>query len=84
MKTIQHLLEKYLNFTPPALARSRAVCKALEERFGTTFTDDMISIRGDSAYVSTNGVIKSEIALHKKELLERVETFGGGALSNLS
>ena len=83
MNAIGKFLERYLNFTPPALVRSRAVSQAIFEKFGVVCSEDAIAIRGDSAFIRADGMLKSEIALHKGELLARIAQLGGGTLADL-
>ena len=83
MNSIQTFLERYLHFTPPALVRSRAVSKAVSEKFHVVCGEEAVAIRGDIAFVRVDPMLKSEIALHKKELLARIKELGGGELADL-
>jgi hypothetical protein len=83
MNGITQFLQRYLNFTPPALVRSRAISKALFEKFGVECKEDWVAVRGDTAFVRVDGMLKSEIALHKTELLARIAELGGGTLADL-
>ena len=83
MVGLQDFLKKYLNFTPPALARSRAVSKAVQELFNIECAEGLVSVRGDTAFIRADGALKSEIALHKQALLSRINELGGGKLLDL-
>jgi hypothetical protein len=83
MDGIGKFLEKYLNFTPPALVRTRAVSKAIFEICNSVCPEDVVTIRGDVAMLRVSGVLKSEILLHKKEILARAKELGAGGLEDL-
>ena len=83
MNSIQSFLEKYLHFTPPSLVRARAVSRAISERFSVACAEDSVDVRGDIAFVRVDPMLKSEIALHKKELLSKIKELGGGGFADL-
>jgi hypothetical protein len=83
MNSIASLLKRYLNFTPPSLVRARAIQKVLLERFGAECSDGDIVVRGDVAHIRVSGSLKSEIAIHKTELLARINELGGGTLADI-
>jgi hypothetical protein len=83
MNPLSKFLERYLHFTPPALLRSRAISRALFEKLGIVCSEDAVAVRGDIAFLRLDGMMKSEITLHKPELLKRIQELGGGALSDL-
>lgn len=83
MNAISTFLERYLHFTPPARVRSRAISMAITEKFNVECSEDAVDLRGDVAFVRIDSMLKSEIALHKKEILIRIKELGGGALADL-
>ena len=80
MNGISGFLKKYLDFTPPEKATARAVAKALEEILHIPFSEKAVSVRNQEAFVSIEGVVKSEIIFRKKEILSRVNELIGGSL----
>jgi len=83
MQGIGNFLKRYLDFTSPTLVRTRAVSKAVGEKFNIECDERLVSVRGDIAFIQMSGALKSEIALHKKALLTRINELGGGSLADL-
>ncbi len=79
MQGIQELLKKFLDFTPPAKTQARAIVRAFKECVDTDLNEEAITIRNGKAYLSVDTILKSEIALHKKELLAKTSTLLGNS-----
>jgi len=74
MQTIGTFLNRYLNFTPPPIAAARAVCAAIQEKVGITLGETQVRVQHGVAYITAPGIIKSEIMLNKKAILESAQS----------
>ncbi len=83
MNGIGGFLKKYLDFTPPEKAVVRATSKVLEELFGIPFNEQIISVRNQNAFISTDATLKSEIVFQKQKILSRVNELTRGALVDI-
>ncbi len=77
MLGIAEYLKKFANFTTPAQSAKRAVAKAVNEKFLTSLSEEDVTMRDGGAFVKASGVLKSEIALNKENLLSEVKKFLG-------
>jgi len=72
MKGLHALLEKFAKLTPPNASLRSAVSKSIEESLGIIVPMSHVVIKNSVAYVDAPPMARSEIALHKSAILERV------------
>lgn len=73
MKRLQGLLERFRNINPPDRAVQNAAVAAIKKVTGLTLTRASIKVQKGVLYLKTKSVIKSEILLHKKEILSAIK-----------
>ncbi len=83
MDGIGAYLEKFKNFLPPGRAVARAVQHALREVLSIEVEERDIRVRGGVAEVALPGVVKSEMRLHKDELLAAARAKAGPTLKDI-
>ena len=83
MKTIGGFLERYKNFIPPSLAVSRAVCTVLKNHFNMEVAEKVVHVSRGMVNISLGGAQKTEILLHKKEILSAVRMLVGDSVRDI-
>ena len=83
MKGISEFLERFKNFIPPNRALTRAVQAALMEVLGIGFSEKEITVVRGAAKINAPGAVKSEIRLHKQEIIFHVHAKTGAVLRDL-
>ena len=84
MKGISDFLKKYLDFTPPGRLKAQAVAQAITERFNHPLEVEQVLVRGSRVFVQTSSALKSEIVMHKTQIIERAKELGSGEIEELS
>ena len=83
MRGIGGFLERYKNFTPPSLTILRAVAASLKEVLGIDVSEKEIRVVHGVAHVAKQGIIRSEIALHKEAILSSIKEKTGDGLKDI-
>ena len=73
MKRLHELLERFQNITPPDRAVRNATATAIKEVTGLALAHSSIEVQRGVLYIKTKPVIKSEILLHKREILSAIK-----------
>ena len=73
VKFINSLFEKYKHLTPPNHYLKKAYQEILEEMFDVVVREQDIIIRGNTIFLTAPPALKSELFLHKQEVLKRVQ-----------
>ena len=79
MKKLQLLLDRFLNITPPNHAVRNAVVDVVRVKINIVLDRSDISVREGVVYIKARPIIKSEILLRKKEILDGVKNKIGSA-----
>lgn len=69
LKGIHSLLDRFKLIEPPEGVRKKAVMSAIEEVLDIRMTPEQIKIQGNTAYITGNSLLRSEIMLHKGDIL---------------
>jgi len=72
VKKLHTLLGKFTSITPPDPAVRIATVAAVKQITGVTLALSSVEVRKGIIYIKTKALVKSEILLHKKEILEVV------------
>ena len=83
MQTIGSFLDRYKNFLPPPIAAARAVCGAIQQTIGVRLQEAQVRVQNGNAYLTAPGIIKSEIILNKKAILEAAQSAIGGTIRDI-
>lgn len=83
MQGITGFLERYKDFIPPRRAASRAVCAAVKEILGVELAESDVRVQNGVATISRSGPEKSEILLHKPEIVSLVRQKTGASFSDV-
>ncbi len=83
MQTIGALLNRYENFVPPAIAAARAVCTAIKQTIDIELRETQVRIMHGNAYVTAHGIIKSEIILNKKAIIQATQLLIGESVRDI-
>ncbi len=83
MKTISSLLSRFKDFTPPSLAVVRAVRGILKEKFSIDVPERSIRYSHGTAHIAQGGVQKTEILLHKQEIISAVRAVVGDGFRDI-
>ena len=83
MQTISGFLERYKNFVPPRLAASRAVRAAVITVVGIDVGEKGVTLQNGRAAISTSGLQKTEILMHKGEILAAARAQIGDSIREL-
>jgi len=74
MKSFTSFFEKYKNISPPDAALKSSVVFLFNKHFSYSLTKKQIKVRSRVIYVDCPSVIKSELALKKKEILSELSS----------
>ena len=83
MQTIGSFLDRYKNFVTPPVAAARAVCGAIQQATGVRLQESQVRVQNGNAYLTAPGIIKSEIILNKKAILEASQSAIGGTIRDI-
>jgi len=83
MQTIGSFLGRYEHFVPPPIAAARAVCGAIQQVIGARIHETQVRVQNGNAYITAHGIIKSEIILNKKAILEAAQSAIGGTIRDI-
>lgn len=72
-KFINSFFEKYKNLTPPNFHLKEAYREIIKDRFGVLVDDKDITIRNTVIFLNAPPTLKSELFLHKQEVLEKLK-----------
>jgi len=72
MKTLKNLLSRYSHIQAPNATIKKAFIKVVEEVIGIPIALTQVEIHKKTARLSAPSVVKNEIRLHQKEILEKV------------
>ncbi|HEX9608960.1 MAG TPA: hypothetical protein VGA06_01975 [Candidatus Paceibacterota bacterium] len=70
MEPLSAFFNKFKNFEPPERSIKRATQASIEKEIGVTISLEQIQVARDAVVVHAPSVVKSEIKLHEKEILE--------------
>ena len=73
MKKLRLLLGRFLDITPPNHAVRNAVVDVVRVKINIVLDRSDISVREGVVYIKARPIIKSEILLRKKEILDGVK-----------
>ncbi|MEX0934039.1 MAG: hypothetical protein WD003_02155 [Candidatus Paceibacterota bacterium] len=71
---IDEYLKKFTLFTPPHNALKKLLIKIFHEQFGVIIKREDIKICGRDIFITTTPIVKNEVFLHKKDILEEIHT----------
>jgi hypothetical protein len=74
MKTLHNLLQRYANIQPPDATLKKVFVSTVEDVVGVTIEVTQISIHKKTARINAPSVVKNEIRLNQKKILERVSS----------
>jgi hypothetical protein len=80
-RNIQSLLERF-TFEPPEGTRKRAIIAAVSEVLGITIQAKQIRIQGSYAFIEARPIVRSELMLHKADILRKLRNTFGEASRN--
>jgi hypothetical protein len=83
MDGIRSFLSRYLDFAPPEKVITRNAVKALEDVLGVKVDEERVSVRSGIVSVATDGILKSEIALHKARVIARLRELAGNTVTDI-
>jgi len=72
MHGITAFLQKFAHLTPPERSIKRTVSEALRDVCDISLPESAIRVRGSAVTINTSSVIKSEIHLHRREILATI------------
>jgi hypothetical protein len=72
MKALSQFFERYTRMAPPDMIIRDSVVNLFREQFSYSISKDQVKVRSQIVYVDCPSLIKSEIALNKKELLSKL------------
>ncbi|HET8575317.1 MAG TPA: hypothetical protein VFM02_04085 [Candidatus Paceibacterota bacterium] len=73
MQSFSNLLKRFKNLTPPDGIIREAVSKVLMEQLGVEIPVQKIQIRSKVVFLQENNIIKSQVFLKKKILLQELQ-----------
>lgn len=74
MKTLTNLLEKYKNIQAPNATVKKTFITVVEEMLDIELEPSQIKVTNKTIVLSTPSVVKSEIRLHQKDILDKLTT----------
>ncbi|HRY62323.1 MAG TPA: hypothetical protein P5056_00955 [Candidatus Paceibacterota bacterium] len=78
MQQLSSLLERFKRFSRPNIEIREAVSKAIKSEIGAIVSEKDVSIKSGVAYVKThNSILKNELFLKKKNILDAVQNVCG-------
>ncbi len=83
MRRVGVLLDRYRNFTPPPLAAARALRGAIMETLGILIHERSIRVHHNRADILAEGIEKTEIILHKAQILSRTKSQVGDGIQDI-
>lgn len=83
MRGIAEFLEKFQRMAAPERAVREVVIAAVRDILGYELAEKQISVRRGTVRLSVSAVVKSEIQLHKKEILDLMRARGGAAVREI-
>lgn len=83
MRTLSSFLERFRDFTPPSLAVARAVVRSLREILGITISESAVTFSHGVVRLSLGGAQKTEVILHKDELLAALRPLVGDSVRDI-
>lgn len=72
MKLLSSLLERYKRITPPDVVIRDSVVVLLEKRLSFAISRSDVEVRGRVVYIKCPALIKNELLLNKKELMDEL------------
>lgn len=69
IEKINLFLNKFKNIVPPERFIKREIVGVVKEIVGVVLHENNLKLKRNVVYISTQAVIKSEVFLHKKEIL---------------
>jgi hypothetical protein len=72
MKSLSLFLERYTKMTPPDMVIRDSVVTLFSNHFSYSISREQVTVRSQIVYVDCPSLIKSEIALNKRELLREL------------
>lgn len=82
MENLSHYLSKFKKIISSKEDEKKVFISVIQEILSIELIPD-VEIKGDCIYVHTKPIIKNEIFLHKKDILEALEKRGITTIKNL-